>query len=79
MTDQEKLENHIECIRIYADSLQRYTNDVLTAYKEYKDDPEQLCKRLDLYMDGIRYNTKKLNNCYKKTCDAVGYFPEYEG
>lgn len=78
MTDQEKLENHIECLRIYGDTLARYTAELLQAQKNLKDDPKELCKRLDLYMDGIRYNTKKLNDCYKKTCDMVGYYSKYE-
>lgn len=78
MTDQEKLENHIECLRIYGDTLASYTAELLQVQKNLKDDPEKLCKRLGLYMKGIYYNTKKLDDCYKKTCDMIGYYPEYE-
>lgn len=78
MTDQEKLQNHIDCLKIYADTLNRYTDELLSAHKNLSSDPTKLCQRLDLYMDGIRYNTKKLDECYKKTCDMVGYYPEYE-
>lgn len=78
MTDQEKLQNHIDCIELYADTLSKYLDELRSAHKALNGDPDKLCKRLDLYMDGIRYNTKKLDECYKKTCDMVGYYPEYE-
>jgi hypothetical protein len=78
MANQEKLQNCIACVEIYADTLSQYLDELRSAHKALKGDPNKLCQSLDLYMDGIRYNTKKLDEYYKKTCDMIGYYPEHE-
>ena len=77
MTEQEKLQNTVDCIEVYAKSLERSITQMREEYNETKSDPYKLAKRLDVYLDSIRYETEKLVHCYVKLCDKTNYDSMY--
>ena len=77
MTDEERLQNTIDCIQIYCDTMKGYCDGAIEK-KNTINDPNKLAEKLELYMDGIRYNYTKIMSCYDKLCDATGHWPEWK-